>query len=178
MLCNSGCIYSDYDDVRYVVYKWGFPYLDYSFDVLISWSCNLGCTAGFVVFAFIGFYSYFRFYYYCYYNLYSWLDHLCTIQISCYSLLYTACLMPDITFELLSLISWLVYSRFIQILSYRIISWWFILFYLVVIVDSSGCAYSVDRDMRYMVYRWAFLDYHLDVSISWIYLLSPYNWFY
>ena len=38
MLCNSGCIYSDYEDVRYMVYRWGFPCLDYSFDVLISWS--------------------------------------------------------------------------------------------------------------------------------------------
>ena len=33
--------------------------------------------------------------------------------------------------------------------------------------------------MRYMVYRWEspYLDYPLEVSISWIYLLSPYNWF-
>ena len=29
-------INSDYSDVRYRVYIWGFPYLDYSFDVLIS----------------------------------------------------------------------------------------------------------------------------------------------
>jgi len=45
--------------------------------------------------------------------------------------------------------------------------------YLAVIVNSSGCAYSVDRDMRCMVYRWGFpyLDYSLEVSISWIYLL-------
>ena len=32
--------------------------------------------------------------------------------------------------------------------------------------------------MRYIVYRWGFscLDFLLEVSISWIYLLSPYNW--
>jgi len=62
---------------------------------------------------------------------------------------------------------------------YHIIFWWFIQFYLAVIVDSSGCAYSIYGDMRYIVYRWEFsyLDYPLEVSISWIYLLSPYNWF-
>jgi len=87
--------------------------------------------------------------------------------------------MPDISLELLCLIPWLFYSWLIRILSYRIISWWFILFYLVVIMDNLGCAYSVDWDMRCMVYRWGFscLDYPLEVSISWIYLLSPYNWF-
>jgi len=87
--------------------------------------------------------------------------------------------MHNNKFVVLCSISWLVYSRFIQILSYRIISWWFILFYLVVIVDSSGCAYSVDRDMRYMVYRWGFscLDYPLEGSTLWIYLLNSYNWF-
>ena len=39
--------------------------------------------------------------------------------------------------------------------------------------------YSVDGDMRYMVYKWGFpcLDYPLKISTSWIYLLSPYNWF-
>ena len=31
-----------YDDVRYTAYRWGFPYLDYSFDVLILWSRKLG----------------------------------------------------------------------------------------------------------------------------------------
>ena len=46
-------------------------------------------------------------------------------------------------------------------------------------MDNSGCAYSVDGDMRYMVYKWGFpcLDYSLEVSISWIYLLSLYNWY-
>ena len=53
------------------------------------------------------------------------------------------------------------------------------MFSLVVIVDNSSGAYSVDGDLRYMVYRWGFsyLDYPLKVSISWIYLMSPYNWF-
>jgi len=36
---------------------------------------------------------------------------------------------------------------FIRILRYCIISWWFILFYLVVIVGNPGCAYSIDVDM-------------------------------
>jgi len=31
---NSGYINSDYSDIRCRVYIWGFPYLDYSFDVL------------------------------------------------------------------------------------------------------------------------------------------------
>jgi len=39
---NSGYINSDYSDVRYRVYIWGFPYLDYSFDVLISRIGNVG----------------------------------------------------------------------------------------------------------------------------------------
>jgi len=62
---------------------------------------------------------------------------------------------------------------FIRVLSYRIISWWFILFYIAVIVDSSGCAYLVDGGMRYIVYRWGFscLDfssrYQSHESIYW-----------
>ena len=42
MFCNSGCINLVYDNVRYTVYIWGFPCLDYSSDVLISWSHKLG----------------------------------------------------------------------------------------------------------------------------------------
>jgi len=38
---NSGCMDLAYDDVRYMVYRWGFSYLDYSFNVLISWSRKL-----------------------------------------------------------------------------------------------------------------------------------------
>jgi len=53
------------------------------------------------------------------------------------------------------------------------------MFSLVVIVDSSGCAYSIDGDNWNMVYRWRLhcLNYPLEVSISWIYLLSSYFWF-
>ena len=42
MFCNSSRIDLVYDEVRYMVYRWGFPFLDYFFDVLISWSCKLG----------------------------------------------------------------------------------------------------------------------------------------
>jgi len=38
---NSGCMDLAYDDVRNTVYRWGFSCLDYSFDVLISWSRKL-----------------------------------------------------------------------------------------------------------------------------------------
>jgi len=77
------------------------------------------------------------------------------------------------------LTSWLVHSWFIRILGCRIIPDDSYFFIFTVIADNSGWAYSVDGDMRYMVYRWGFsyLDYPLEVSISWIYLLSPYNWF-
>jgi len=56
VFCNSGHMDLVYDDMGYMVYRWGFSYLDYSFDVLISWSRKLGCTASFVIFVFIGFY--------------------------------------------------------------------------------------------------------------------------
>jgi len=39
---NSGDINSEYSDVRYTVYIWWFPYLDYSLYVLISRISNLG----------------------------------------------------------------------------------------------------------------------------------------
>ena len=42
MFHNSNCIDLVYDDVKYMVYRWGFSYLDYSFDVLISWNHKLG----------------------------------------------------------------------------------------------------------------------------------------
>ena len=42
-----------------MVYRWGFACLDYSFDILISWSRKPDCTVGFAMFSFIGFY--FRF---------------------------------------------------------------------------------------------------------------------
>ena len=39
---NSDYINSDYNDVRCRVYMRGFPYLDYSFDALISRIGNVG----------------------------------------------------------------------------------------------------------------------------------------
>jgi len=45
---NSGCINSDDGDMRYMLYIWGFSYLDYSFDVSISWIQNLCRTTSFV----------------------------------------------------------------------------------------------------------------------------------
>jgi len=76
------------------------------------------------------------------------------------------------------LTSRLVHSWFIRILGYRIILNDSYCSILTVIVNNSGCAYSVDGDIGYMVYKWGFsyLDYPLEVSISWIYLLSTYNW--
>jgi len=59
MFCNSGRMDLEYDDVRYMVSRWEFSCLDYSFNVLISRSHKLDCTTGFAIFAFIGFY--FRF---------------------------------------------------------------------------------------------------------------------
>ena len=47
---NSGYINSGYGDVRYRVYIWGFPYLDYFFDVLISQIGNWACITSFVLF--------------------------------------------------------------------------------------------------------------------------------
>ena len=41
LFCNSDCIHSDYDNVSYLVYTWGFLCLHYFFDVLISWSRKL-----------------------------------------------------------------------------------------------------------------------------------------
>jgi len=38
---NSGCVHSNYDNIGRKVYRWGFPCLDYSFDILVSWSCQL-----------------------------------------------------------------------------------------------------------------------------------------
>jgi len=64
-----------YDDVRYTVYRWGFSYLDYSFDVLISWSRKLG--------------------------LYCWCCYICFHQVlhqnfDLWSLLYYSCLHPTL----------------------------------------------------------------------------------
>jgi len=56
VFCNSGRMDLDYGNLRYMVHKWGFLCLDYFYNILISWNHKLGCTAGFVVFAFIGFY--------------------------------------------------------------------------------------------------------------------------
>jgi len=168
--------------MRYTVYRWEFSYLDYSFDVLISWSRNLGCTAGFAIFALIGFFIHI-------FNFTStiiifYIPDFTTCALLHWSpaitILYIACLLPNITLVLLCLVFLLAYSLIYMEPSYRIISWWFILFYFAVIVDSSACAYSIDGDMRFMVYRWEFsyLEYPFEITISWIYLLSPYNWFY
>jgi len=54
MFCNSGHMDLAYDDVRYIIYRRGFLYLDYSFDVLISWNRKLCLYRS--VFAFTGFY--------------------------------------------------------------------------------------------------------------------------
>ena len=109
VVCNSGCIHSDYDDMRYTVYRWGFSCLDYSFYILILLSHNLGCTSGFAMFAFIGFNSNFQFYYY--YIIYSWFYHLSTTLLvsCCYHIVYNLSLTWHYTL-LLYLISWLTYS--------------------------------------------------------------------
>ena len=111
MFCNSGCIYSDCDNVRYTVYRWWFSSLDYSFNVLISWSRNLGCTAGFCRI--------------CFYRvlirifdfiiiIILYIPDFTTCVLLLWSpaviILYTACLLPDITLVLLHLTSWLAYS--------------------------------------------------------------------
>ena len=41
LFCNLGRIHSDYGDMRHNVYIWRFSCLDYSFDVLVSWSRKL-----------------------------------------------------------------------------------------------------------------------------------------
>ena len=171
MLCNSGCIYSYHDNMKYTIYRWGFRCLDYSFDVLISWSRNLSCTASFAVFSFIEFL--FRFsvlLLLLLYYIFLALPLYITSLISCYYRIvhslslawyYTCIIMPN----LLTCLFMVLYGFF----SYRIItaSWWFILFSLAVIVKSSDWAYSVNRDMRNMVYGWGFhcLDYPLEISI-------------
>ena len=73
MFCNSGRINLVYDDMRYMVYGWGFPCLNYSFDVLISWSHKLG--------------------------LYRWCCRICFYRVlyqifGLWSLLYYSCLDP------------------------------------------------------------------------------------
>ena len=128
LFCNSGCIHSYYDNMRYTIYRWGFPYLDYSFDVLISWSCNQGCTAGFVVFAFIRFLFRFSVFLLLLYYIYGFTTCVLLHWSPAITTLYTTCFMPDITLELLYLTSWLIYSWSIRIRSYRIVSWWFKLF--------------------------------------------------
>ena len=35
---NLRCVYSGYDDMRYMLYLWWFSCLDYPFEVLISWT--------------------------------------------------------------------------------------------------------------------------------------------
>jgi len=91
VFCNSGRMDLDYDNKRYMVYRWGFSCLDYSFDVLISWNRKLGCTAGFVVIAFIGFYFGFLFLFLLYYYIiyvYILTYYLCTTPTSLLLLSY------------------------------------------------------------------------------------------
>jgi len=49
-LSNSGCIYLVDGEVRYMVYRWGFPYLDYPLNVLISWSRRLSLFNWFCIY--------------------------------------------------------------------------------------------------------------------------------
>jgi len=56
---NSSCMNSDYGDMRLRVYRWGFSYLNYFFDVLTHEAIYWVCTTSFAVFALIRFY--FRF---------------------------------------------------------------------------------------------------------------------
>ena len=106
-------------------------------------------------------------------GLYHWLCHICFHQFY----FEFPILFHDYHLCTTLLASWLVHSWFIQILGYRIIPDDSYSSILTVIVDNSGCAYSVDGDTRYMIYKWGFLCLELEVSISWTYLLSPYNWF-
>jgi len=93
-----------YDDVRYMVYKWRFPCLEYFFDVLVSWSRKMGFTASFAVFIFIGFYFGFWFYDYYYYIIYVYIlsYHLCSIPLVSCSYHTIRCIFPA-WYRLLSL---------------------------------------------------------------------------
>ena len=180
LFCNSGCIHS--------TIMWGIWYINEGFLIWIIPSTYLSHEAVIWVVLLVlpyllssGFNSNFWLYYnYCYF-MYFWFYHLRTTPlISCYyhivhilslTWYYTCITVPS----LLTYLSLVLYRLF----GYHIIkaSWHFILFSLVVIMDSSGCAYSIDGDMKYIVYRWelSYLDYPLEISILWIYLLSLYN---
>jgi len=153
---------------------WNIRYIDEGFLVWIipltylsHEAVNWVCTAGFAVFVFIRFLFRFSVLLLLLYYIYGFTTCVLLHWSPAITTLYTTYFMPDITLELLYLTSWLIYSWSIRIRSYRIISWWFKLFYLAVIVDSSGCAYLVNGSIIYMVYRWEFpyLDYLLEISI-------------
>ena len=115
----------------------------------------------------------FSFYYYYYYiYIYILIYHLYTMTLisCCYHIIHNQSLAWHCTcttvLNLLTCLLLVLYRFF----SYRIIttSCWFILFSCAIIVDNSSFVYSVDGDMRYIVYRWGFsyMDYPLEVSIS------------
>jgi len=103
-------------------------------------------------------------------RLYRWLCRICfhrvSLQISC----FVSLLPPVYYFSDFLTCSFLIYTD--TWLPYN--SWWFIHSILTVIVDNSGCAYSVDGDMRYMVYRGGFpclnyfSRYQSHESINWV----------
>jgi len=78
---NSSHMHLDYNDVRYIVYTWGFSCLDYSFNILISWSHKLGWTAGLPYLLSSDSTSDFWFYYYYYIYVYILSYHLCSIPM-------------------------------------------------------------------------------------------------
>jgi len=86
-------------------------------------------------------------------------QHTTLLISSCYHIVYSQYLTRHYTcttiLNLLTCLLLILYRFF----SHRMViaTCWFILFSYVVIVDSSGCVYSVDGDLRYMVYRWGFL---------------------
>jgi len=51
LFCNSGCIHSDYGEVRHKVHRWRFHYFYYSFDVLVSWSHKLSLYSWFCMYS-------------------------------------------------------------------------------------------------------------------------------
>jgi len=66
VFCNSRRMDLVYDDVRYMVYRWGFPYLDYSFDVLSHEAVNWDVPLVFPYLLSLGFTMDFLFYFYYY----------------------------------------------------------------------------------------------------------------
>ena len=181
--CNSDCIHLNYGNMGHKVYRWGFPCLDYSFDVLVSWSHKLSLYNCFCLYSILLVYRFYQFLW-CFLSLGNNLGYMNSgySDVRYIWYIYEDFLVWIILSTYLSheTVNWSCTAGFTCIQGYRFYQFYQFVWYFLNLGDNSGL-YELRIQWRevYGIYMRVFLfGLFLDVLTLQIGNLGLYNWFY